>query len=298
MNLDIVITSCTSIAHLSAALGKETWIMVPILPYHTWTYKCPENDTSPFYDSVKLFRQREPKKWNATFQKMYATLEEKFNLTHIDLPNEDKEYKRINLGCGQNKLPNFTNIDIDPSVNPDHIIDLNHAPWPIKNNEYNHIVATNILEKLDMSKDNFTEIINEMYRISDNGAVWEIEIPHWRHDESVFNIINKRLFTPNNFYVYSKNYIFQKLTKQEKIDKIYLEHDIDIEVIDLRYVYTPFWKKQIDGKTITEDDLLFALNHYNNVASAFRLLIQVHKPARYSNQELLFEFNKNKGRSV
>ncbi|GAH17473.1 unnamed protein product, partial [marine sediment metagenome] len=32
-NLDLVITSCTGLAHLSAAMGKPTWIVVPVLPY-------------------------------------------------------------------------------------------------------------------------------------------------------------------------------------------------------------------------------------------------------------------------
>ena len=31
-NMDLVITSCTSIAHLSAAMGKPTWVIVPLLP--------------------------------------------------------------------------------------------------------------------------------------------------------------------------------------------------------------------------------------------------------------------------
>ena len=33
MNLDLVITSCTSIAHLAGALGKRTWVISPILPF-------------------------------------------------------------------------------------------------------------------------------------------------------------------------------------------------------------------------------------------------------------------------
>jgi len=40
--MDLVITSCTSIAHAAAALGKPTWVVVPILPYHTWAWAAPE----------------------------------------------------------------------------------------------------------------------------------------------------------------------------------------------------------------------------------------------------------------
>jgi len=35
-NLDLVISSCTSVAHLAAAMGKPTWIIVPLMAYYTW----------------------------------------------------------------------------------------------------------------------------------------------------------------------------------------------------------------------------------------------------------------------
>ena len=66
-NLDLVISSCTSVAHLAAAMGKPTWIIVPIMSYYTWS--LPGNKT-PWYDSVKLFRQEVYGKWDSTFEKI------------------------------------------------------------------------------------------------------------------------------------------------------------------------------------------------------------------------------------
>lgn len=59
--MDLVISSCTSVAHLSAALGKPTWVIVPALPYFIWAH--PGND-SPWYESVTLFRQGIFGKWD------------------------------------------------------------------------------------------------------------------------------------------------------------------------------------------------------------------------------------------
>jgi hypothetical protein len=70
-NLDLVISSCTSIAHLAAAMGKPTWIVVPLMAYYTWA--LPGKKT-PWYDSVRLFRQREYGKWNATFKELKEAL--------------------------------------------------------------------------------------------------------------------------------------------------------------------------------------------------------------------------------
>ena len=67
-NMDLVISSCTAIAHLAAAMGKPTWILVPILPYHTWAYQAPESRTSPWYgDNVRLFRQTKYESWDKSF---------------------------------------------------------------------------------------------------------------------------------------------------------------------------------------------------------------------------------------
>jgi hypothetical protein len=70
---DLVISSCTSVAHLSAAMGVQTWIAVPILPYYLW---AKEGDTSPWYDSVTLFRQEAFGDWTGPFEKINLKLAE------------------------------------------------------------------------------------------------------------------------------------------------------------------------------------------------------------------------------
>lgn len=75
--LDLVITSCTSIAHLAAALGKETWIIVPVLPYYAWA--VPGNK-SVWYDAVRLFRQEKYGEWDAPLNSVRAALEEKVSM--------------------------------------------------------------------------------------------------------------------------------------------------------------------------------------------------------------------------
>ena len=52
--LDLVISSCTSVAHCAAAMGVTTWIIVPKHPYIFWN--LPGNQT-PWYNSVRLYRQ-------------------------------------------------------------------------------------------------------------------------------------------------------------------------------------------------------------------------------------------------
>jgi hypothetical protein len=71
-NLDLVITSCTSIAHLSASMGKETWVIIPTMPYYTWAVP---GSKSTWYDSVNLIRQEEFGNWDKPFTKLKQELE-------------------------------------------------------------------------------------------------------------------------------------------------------------------------------------------------------------------------------
>lgn len=69
---DFIVTSCTSVAHLAGAMGKRTYIMVPILPYFIW---ATPGEKSVYYKNVRLFRQTVAQSWNEPFKKLNEVLE-------------------------------------------------------------------------------------------------------------------------------------------------------------------------------------------------------------------------------
>jgi tetratricopeptide (TPR) repeat protein len=71
MNMDLIITSCTSVAHVAAALGVNTWVVTPLLPYYTWADMKKE---SYWYDSVRMYRQQVWKEWNEPFSEVKQDL--------------------------------------------------------------------------------------------------------------------------------------------------------------------------------------------------------------------------------
>jgi hypothetical protein len=283
--MDIIVTSCTSVAHLAAAMGKETWVIVPCLPYHTWTWKAPESTTSPYYKNVKLFRQKTYGKWNDTFQEVYAALESRFGLNHLELPNCDKEPKKLNLGSGLLRHKGYHNVDINPNFKPDQVVDLNITPWPWKDNEFTHIVAKDVLEHLGNTSENFMSIIKEMYRVSENGAIWEIQFPHWNCDHAVDDVFHRRQLTTNTFEQFNMQHVHDKIVQNQSDSLTAYEYGIDIDVVDIKFNYTPHWEHQIRSNAISEQQLIYALNTFNNVAMSVCMLIQVHKPGRFSNKE-------------
>nr|WP_319393552.1 tetratricopeptide repeat protein [uncultured Desulfobacter sp.] len=73
-NLDLIISVDTSVAHLAGALGKETWIVLPFSPDWRW---LTHREDSPWYPTVRLFRQPGSGDWDAVFESVKTALEQK-----------------------------------------------------------------------------------------------------------------------------------------------------------------------------------------------------------------------------
>jgi len=69
--LDLVITVDTSVAHLSSSLGKETWLLLPYTPDWCWQL---DRDDSPWYPSIKLYRQPSIGDWTSVLEKVRIDL--------------------------------------------------------------------------------------------------------------------------------------------------------------------------------------------------------------------------------
>jgi len=71
-NLDLVITTDTAIAHLAGGLGVPVWVALPFVPDWRWLLN---REDSPWYPTVRLFRQTVPGRWEDVFARMSAELE-------------------------------------------------------------------------------------------------------------------------------------------------------------------------------------------------------------------------------
>ena len=69
LNLDLVIAVDTAVAHLAGALARPTWIMIAFSPDWRWLLN---RDDSPWYPSVRLYRQPAPGDWDNVIARVAA----------------------------------------------------------------------------------------------------------------------------------------------------------------------------------------------------------------------------------
>jgi hypothetical protein len=80
MNVDLVITVDTMAAHLAGALGRPAWVMLSKVA--DWRWFEDRNDT-PWYSTLRLFRQSERGDWSPVLAKIQTVLSEQIPLTPI-----------------------------------------------------------------------------------------------------------------------------------------------------------------------------------------------------------------------
>lgn len=73
-NLDLLITADTSVAHLAAAMGLPVWVALQMSPDWRWLLK---REDTPWYPTMRLFRQARPGDWDEVFSRIAAGLAER-----------------------------------------------------------------------------------------------------------------------------------------------------------------------------------------------------------------------------
>ncbi len=80
--LDLVISVDTSVVHLAGALGKPTWTLLRYSPDWRWLM---DRDDTPWYPTMRLFRQTKPREWGEVFERVAQQLSTQ-NLQHLLQP--------------------------------------------------------------------------------------------------------------------------------------------------------------------------------------------------------------------
>lgn len=102
--MDYVVSSCTSLAHASGAIGKTTYVIIPILNYYTWAK--PEKHSSWYGDNLTILRQQQYDNWNAPLAELKEILSDRkvvrptYNILPVKLVSITTDEPISDVPCG------------------------------------------------------------------------------------------------------------------------------------------------------------------------------------------------------
>ena len=184
---------------------------------------------------------------------------------------------KLNLGCGQSKVPGFVNVD--KFGEPDVRHDLELFPWPWPDNHFVEVRAIHVLEHLGKDADNFIGVMKELYRVCAGGARIQVTVPHPRHDNFLSDPTHVRPITPLLMSLFCRrlNLIWQ--AQGAANSPLALYHQVDFEVRSVNFALDEPYHGEFLAGRLSEDEVQRLLRECNNVASEIRMELEAIKTA-------------------
>lgn len=191
---------------------------------------------------------------------------------------------KLNLGSGSRRFPGYLNIDKSDMFEPDIVWDLESFPWPFRNDTVEEINLFHILEHLGASPEIFMKVIQELYRISKDGAKIHIVVPHPSHSDFISDPTHVRAISFDLLLKFSKE-SNRKWIKENKADTPFaLLLDVDFEFQNFHCVPDKYYLKMaiergiINSKEANNYTLLYELSKiYGNLVKQISLDMVVRK---------------------
>jgi SAM-dependent methyltransferase len=101
----------------------------------------------------------------------------------------------LDLGCGRQKHPLATGIDVNPNTEADVIHDLDVVPYPFADDTFDLVIAHHVLEHLERP----LEVLQELHRICRSGARVDIVTPHFSSPTSWADPTHRHHFSSRSF---------------------------------------------------------------------------------------------------
>ena len=170
----------------------------------------------------------------------------------------------------------FQNIGLNYSFKADNQITTTEDDF------FTNINADHILEHLGSTPKIFTNVMKEMYRVSQDQALWTIMVPHHRCDLYWDDYTHVRVLTPKTFFMFDQKVNTSAIERKLSDSTFGIYHDVDSEILDVKYNLIPYWKQQLEAGLLGSAQLDINLNTMSNVAETVSIYAKVHKPGRYS----------------
>jgi ubiquinone/menaquinone biosynthesis C-methylase UbiE len=179
---------------------------------------------------------------------------------------------KINLGSGKKRFEGFVNVDSDPCVDPDYLINLNTEQLPMPDNSVHEVKAHHIFEHIG---DGFFEFLKELYRVCAHEAIIDVQVPHPRHDYFLGDLSHVRPITIENMRPLSKKWCDAQSYINSSWSGMAYALNVDFEIFDYTYELDDTFKKLYAN--VSEEELNWAARALNNAITEIHFKMMVIK---------------------
>lgn len=179
---------------------------------------------------------------------------------------------KINLGSGFKKIFGFVNVDCDASTDPDYVVDLEKDKLPFDEDSVKEVRAYHVLEHIGPG---FFGLLKELYRVCENGAIIDIQVPHFRHDYFYGDPSHIRPITVEMMNRFNAENNMEEQKGTPGTTPFALQLGVDFEMVEHSYKLEPFFENQF--KTMPADQIDMMARMYNNVIQEIYMKLKVRK---------------------
>jgi len=150
------------------------------------------------------------------------------------------EPNKLNIGCGNNILPGWVNLDISALPGVDVACDIEKLPLPFPDEYFDEILCQDVLEHVD-----YIPVLRDIHRIMKKGGALTIRVPHFTCKHNFMDPTHKKMFSINtfNFFVkdsfeqHGRGYYFDFAFSSCREAKIIFEHN------SIVFLFNPIFEK-------------------------------------------------------
>lgn len=180
---------------------------------------------------------------------------------------------RINIGGGFKRYEGFINLDFDKETNPDFVVNLESDTLPFPDNSITEIKAHHILEHIGSG---FFHLMQELYRVADDGCLFDIQVPHHRSEVFYGDCSHVRPITIDNLRQFDKAYNDWHISQWNSSSGFGNRLKINWKILEFNLIPDSPWDKRFPE--MSQEEIQEVSKNFNNVYSETHIkLVAVKK---------------------
>ena len=184
---------------------------------------------------------------------------------------------KLNLGCGNNKMPGWVNVDHSPACQPDQVLDLEAFPWPWPDESVEEIVLHHVMEHLGETTAKYFGVIKELWRVCRDGALIRITVPHPRHDDFLGDPTHVRPITVPGLQMLSRKANEQWIAARAANTPLAMQLGVDFDIVQIETLLEQPWLSHMESGRMSDREILEDIARYNNVVKEQLIVLKAIK---------------------